>query len=318
MELVGRARSRGYTVFAPVVQDNIVVMAQVDEPTAVHFGHVLTVNTLKDIFLPRCEALAAFDAEARTIEGMDDKPDRILVFGGRPCDAAALAILDAILLEPVRDVRYAGRRARAVIVTLACSEADEACFCSSVGCGPHDAAGSDVLVMPSGGGFVLQAVSSKGEAFLDEIGWDGREAGEPDVPPEVARKVDLGGLKAWLDGNFEHPRWNEVSERCVSCGTCYYLCPTCHCYEITDQAGLSKGERVRIWDCCSFSGFTKMAGHQPRVGRHARYRQRVMHKFKYCPDNIALTACVGCGRCVRHCPYGVDIREVLETLCHEG
>jgi ferredoxin len=318
LSMLTEARSAGYKVFAPVKNGNLVLIEQVDEPEAVHLGHVLTVNTLKDVLLPRYEPLAAFDTHKQTLKGADDTAPKTLIFGCRPCDAAALAILDAILLDPARDVRYARRREQTILVTLACSHADEACFCTSMGFGPHDATGSDVMVLPSGGAFLLRAVTATGKDFLSEMGMQEDAGGIPDRPPDLARDVNVAGLKEWLDANFDHPRWKAVSEGCVSCGTCYYLCPTCHCFEIVDESGLSRGQRLRIWDCCSFSSFTRMASHQPRVGRHARYRQRIMHKFSYCADNIERVACVGDGRCVRFCPYGVDIREVLETLRSEG
>jgi ferredoxin len=246
-----------------------------------------------------------------------DPDERILIFGGRPCDAAGMDILNPILIGEVKDTRYADRRRRTVIMTVACARCDGACFCTSMGYGPHDATGSDILVLPKDGDFILRAVTEKGRHFIDEIGASESGDVEADRPPVPEREVQTDGLKAWLDSNFDDPKWRHVSENCISCGTCYYLCPTCHCFDIVDEAGISRGERLRIWDCCSFSGFTRMASHQPRVGRHARYRQRIMHKFKYTVDNVDRVACVGDGRCIRHCPTGVDICEILETLPKE-
>jgi len=312
--LVRDGARKGYRVYAPVEQEAGVLISAIEGPDEIAFDHVLTVNTLKDVMLPRCESLARFDLDKQEITPVSDDGGRILILGTRPCDAAGLAILDRILAGQVRDTRYADRRDRSVIVTVACSAADEACFCSSMGYGPHDTTGSDVIALPSDGRFIIRAVTEKGAAFLREMGLEPDEGGQPDTPPELKRTVETRGLKEWLDENFSSARWRTVSENCVSCGTCYYLCPTCHCFDIADEAGVSRGERLRIWDCCSFSGFTKMASHQPRVGKHARYRQRVMHKFKYCVDNVETVACVGDGRCIRYCPYGVDICEILEAL----
>jgi sulfhydrogenase subunit beta (sulfur reductase) len=317
LKFVSEAVRRGYMVFAPIKQEGLALLARVEDTASIDFDHVLTVNTVKDILLPRCESLAAFDLEERSITATSDDPDRILIFGTRPCDAAGVTILDPILLGRIRDARYARRREQTVIVTLACSESDDACFCGSMGYGPHDATGSDVLILPLQDQFIVRSVTAKGETFLGEMGLKETQGGAPDSPPELPREIETGQLKAWLDQNFESPKWHTVSENCVSCGTCYYLCPTCHCFDIVDEAGLSRGERLRIWDCCSFANFTKMASHQPRVGKHARYRQRVMHKFKYCVDNVNEVACVGDGRCVRYCPYGVDVCEILEILVRE-
>lgn len=320
LKAIAAARAKGYTVFAPVREGALVLLAPVEDPASIDFDHVLTVNTLKDVLLPRNEKIAALDLTKMDLRPSEDAESPILVFGSRPCDAAALRIMDAILVGPVHDQRYQKRRERTVIATLACASSDDACFCTSMGYGPHDPTGSDVLVVPVGGEFAVRHVSAAGKAFLDQVGLradgavDASAAAQEGAVPEIKRKVDVSQLKAWLDQNFSSPAWNEVSENCASCGTCYYLCPTCHCFDIADETGLSRGERVRIWDACSFSGFTKMAGHQPRVGRHARYRQRVMHKFAYLPDTVGMVACVGDGRCIRHCPYGVDICEVIDKL----
>ena len=319
VEAVGAARAKGYAVFAPVKQDGLVVIARLADAAQVDFDHVITVNGLKDVLLPRSEPIATLDVAGQSMSLIADSEEPILVFGSRPCDAAALGILDSILLGSLSDRRYEERRKRMVVMTLACSRCDDACFCTSMGYGPHDATSSDVLVFPAGDAFAVKSLTAKGKTLLEAVGLreDARAAsgeGGVDAPPALTRKVDTAGLKAWLDANFTSDRWQEISRNCASCGTCYYLCPTCHCFDITDEAGLSRGERLRIWDCCSFSGFTKMASHQPRLGRPARYRQRIMHKFSYCPDNTGKVACVGDGRCVRHCPYGVDICEAIEKL----
>lgn len=312
--LLTGANSAGYKVYAPAKREGKVYLEQVSAAAALELDHVVTVNGIKDILLPRCEPLADFHLEEVSVKALDDPPARVVVFATRPCDAASLVILDAILLDPVRDARYARNREETVIVTVACSRADDACFCTSMGYGPHDETGSDVILLPAGESYIIRALTERGKAFLAEVGVEPDAGGEPDSPPVLTRKVNTEGLKDWLDKNFDSENWRHASINCISCGACYYLCPTCHCFDITDEAGVSKGRRYRIWDCCSFSDFTKMAGHQPRVGRHARYRQRIMHKFKYTVDNVNLTACVGDGRCIRHCPVGVDIGEILEGL----
>jgi ferredoxin len=312
--LITGARSAGYTVYAPQKREGKVYLEEIDDAGALEIGHVVTVNGTKDILLPRCEALANFQMGDVSVDSVEGPSAKRILFATRPCDAAALVILDAILLDPVRDSRYARNREETTVVTVACSRADSACFCTSMGYGPHDETGSDVILIPSGGSYIVRGLTDRGKALLSELGIAADDGGEPDAPPELARTVNTEGIKEWLDENFESEKWNDASINCISCGTCYYLCPTCHCFDITDEAGIARGRRYRIWDCCSFADFTKMAGHQPRVGRHARYRQRIMHKFKYTVDNVNLTACVGDGRCIRHCPVGVDIGEILEEL----
>ena len=314
LDTIREARAKDYAVFAPVATDAGVMLEEIDDPASIDFDHVLTVNTLKDVGLPRVEPLAEFDRDARTMEAIRDDDGKVLVFGSRPCDAAAQKILDAILIGEVTDSSYAARRKRMVMMTLACSKADDACFCSSMGYGPHDPTGSDVLVLPKGTESILRSLTPRGEEFLREMGMTPDTDVEPDPPPELKRKVETEGLKEKLDKNFDDPIWNSVSENCVSSGTCFYMCPTCHCYDVTDESGLSRGRRLRLWDTCSFAGFTKMASRQPRVGRHARYRQRIMHKFSYFVTNNGNFACVGCGRCIRNCPAALDITTVIKKI----
>jgi sulfhydrogenase subunit beta (sulfur reductase) len=311
---IAGAKGAGYLVYAPQKREGKVYLEEIADPDDLVIDHVLTVNGVKDILLPRCEPLAEFNLYEVRVDAVEAPAARRVLFATRPCDAASLVILDAILLDPARDTRYARMREETVIVTVACSRADSACFCTSMGYGPHDETGSDVILLPAGGAYMVRALTGKGESLIRELGIAEDGDGETDSPPELARRVGTDGLKDWLDENFDSGKWHDVSINCISCGTCYYLCPTCHCFDIVDEAGVSKGCRYRIWDCCSFSDFTRMAGHQPRVGRHARYRQRIMHKFKYTVDNVNLTACVGDGRCIRHCPVGVDIGEILESL----
>ncbi len=317
LSAIGSWQAKGYQVIAPVRRDNLILLARIEDPSLINLDHILTVNTLKDFMLPRCETILRFDLEKACVEpGIDDSLPTI-IFGSRPCDAAALSILDSILIGDVVDSRYAKRRGQTVVLTVACSRVDGACFCKSMGYGPHDPTGSDIILLPSQGGYLVRLISEKGRQFASDVGLEPDDA-EADPEPELSRRVSTDGLKAWLDSNFEDPKWQVISENCVSCGTCYYLCPTCHCFDIADEAGISRGVRLRIWDCCSFSSFTKMASHQPRVGKYARYRQRVMHKFKYTVDNIGKVACVGDGRCIRYCPYGVDITEILKALVSGG
>jgi ferredoxin len=127
--------------------------------------------------------------------------------------------------------------------------------------------------------------------------------------------VKTSGVKQRLDKEYESPLWEAVAERCLGCGACAYLCPTCHCFDVTDEGKDGAGKRVRTWDCCQYSQFTHHgSGHNPRPSRKERARQRIMHKFRYNVDNFHAVFCVGCGRCIEYCPVNVDVRETLEAL----
>ncbi len=318
-EIVGilkAALEAGYVLFAPVPTERGVVLQKTNDPSEISLEHILTLNTLKDVIYPSLEEVVTYRQDTVEIEPKEIEPSEVLIFGARPCDARSVQILDKVLLGDIKDKRYEQRRSQVTILTVACSKTDFACFCTSVGSHPHDTAGSDIILLPSQGRYLLRCISERGKEFLKDIGAT-EEEGEVDAPPDVKPLEVFANLKRWLDENFDNPKWEKVSENCLSCAICTYLCPTCHCFDIIDEAGLTTGKRFRIWDSCSFAEFTRMAGHQPRKTRFARYRQRIMHKFKYIPDNLGVTGCVGDGRCIRLCPQGIDIRRVVEALCKE-
>ncbi|MDI6787496.1 MAG: 4Fe-4S dicluster domain-containing protein, partial [Planctomycetota bacterium] len=132
------------------------------------------------------------------------------------------------------------------------------------------------------------------------------------------KKFDISLIKPWLEsrqGGIDHPIWAKITLPCIGCGTCTYLCPTCHCFDIVDEGNLKGGSRCKNWDACQFAMFTVHAsGHNPRDTQSKRFRQRVAHKFDYYPDKFGRTLCVGCGRCIRHCPTDMSLLDVLETI----
>ena len=114
--------------------------------------------------------------------------------------------------------------------------------------------------------------------------------------------------------DFDSAVWETLTQQCIDCGICTFLCPTCHCFDIQDEGTPEQGCRVRLWDACAFREFTESAAHQPRPKHYSRYRQRIMHKFQYYPLNFGEILCVGCGRCILHCPVSIDLRSMLETV----
>jgi sulfhydrogenase subunit beta (sulfur reductase) len=131
----------------------------------------------------------------------------------------------------------------------------------------------------------------------------------------ITHRIDTGRLKQLLDSADSHPVWEDLSLACVNCGACTFVCPTCHCFDITDETRKGKGARLRVWDTCQFCLYSQHAsGHNPRQTSVSRFRNRAMDKFKYTVDMIGEVSCVGCGRCIRECPAGIDIRETVEKL----
>ncbi len=236
----------------------------------------------------------------------------------RPCDVAAMGVLDAVFNWDYKDAAYNARRAATTLVALACAESDEQCFCTSVGGAPDAAAGADAILRPADGGrrFVLEATGEKGQALLAAAGKvlvEGPATLDP--PAAVPVRFDLAGVTDWLAENFESPLWRQFALACLGCGACTYACPTCHCFDIQDEATRTEGVRLRNWDTCALALFTAHAGgHNPRPTQTERWRQRIMHKFRYFLDRFGRVGCTGCGRCGRQCPAGVAISQICREI----
>jgi formate hydrogenlyase subunit 6/NADH:ubiquinone oxidoreductase subunit I len=282
--------------------------------------HVKTRLSLKEFFLPRGECLARFTVgeDGKTAITPAEKPEGArLVLGCRPCDAAALVPLDAVMNWDYIDKSYARRRALTTVVSIACGKTDKTCFCTSVGLSPSATAGSDLLLRLSASGYLAEPVTDKGKAFLKEykefFAEESKESPSPD--PGLPAQFDPKEVREFLDAGFEDPLWEELGNRCLGCGTCAFVCPTCHCFDIVDEAGPKGGERLRHWDTCAYGLFTRHgSGHNPRPKQSARFRQRVMHKFKYYPEKFQVLSCVGCGRCVAACSTDNSILAALKRM----
>ena len=287
-----------------------------------------TVRSAKDFFFPQTENLMDFKVEGKSVEVIDTRSESedFVVFGVRGCDVKSFEVLDRVFLSEPVDTYYKNRREHGVIVSLACEKPAETCFCRTFGI---DAAepGGDVVCHRTEDALLLDAKTEKGSALLKAIEsvTEPADAAEADAPRAVIRerldKLPLASLSAEAFGGgktaefFNDPAWKTLSQSCLGCGTCTFVCPTCQCYDIRDFNTGHGVKRYRCWDSCMYSQFTKMSAGQPRLTQLERFRQRFMHKLVYYPENNdGLFSCVGCGRCLARCPIQMNIVKVMKTL----
>jgi ferredoxin len=287
---------------------------------------ILPRRSAKEVFFPLSETILSYEKDKGGAcvhdPDMGRFPETVLV-GALPCDAAAPQIMDAVFSWDYDDEFYLQRRRLTTIIGIACTSADDACFCTMVGLSPTETKGSDLFLTPlEGGGFAVKAVTDKGGGLFDRFPDLFSETAEVTAVPPAAPEggpVDLAKVKAWLEEHFEDDIWEDVAARCAGCGACAFICPACHCFDIVDEGTEASGVRRKNWDACAFGKFTHHAsGHNPRDLQPKRYRNRFMHKFKYYDDKFGKTLCTGCGRCIRACPVGIDIKAILEEIGNRG
>ena len=313
-DLAATLAAAGYRVVAPV-RDEDAVRLKVWSPGAVIETATIPVNSAKEFLFPPSEVIGryALDGGDFTSQEVRADPPRTVLLAVRPCDVAGLAVLDAVFNWECRDTFYNARRAATTIIALVCPTSDAECFCTSVGGAPDSTRGADAVLQSADGGrrFVLSPVTEKGAAILKAAGSTLAEGhARIDPPASVSERFDAVAVTEWLGANFESPLWQEWGLACLGCGACTHVCPTCHCFDLQDEATRREAVRLRNWDSCALALFTAHAGgHNPRPTQTERRRQRVMHKFRYFPERFGILACTGCGRCGRLCPAGVTMCE---------
>jgi len=288
-----------------------------------------TVRSAKDFFFPKAENLVNLRMEGKhvTVEDPRKELNDFVVFGVRACDAKSFEIVDAVYLkmDPV-DSYYKNRRDHGTVITLACTEPAKTCFCHAYKIDAAAPAG-DVSAWLCDGTFYFQPNTDKGKKIIESaksLFAEGDEAQVKKQQEETRKKCAATpfanlDLSKWVGKDmlkiFNSKMWDSLSESCLGCGTCTYVCPTCMCFDIRDfDSGANGVKQFRCWDSCMYSDFTQMAAANPRLTQKERFRQRFMHKLVYYPmaheDNWQ---CVGCGRCLESCPIHMNIVKVIKT-----
>ncbi|MFJ3216648.1 4Fe-4S dicluster domain-containing protein [Kitasatospora sp. NPDC086801] len=356
--LVETLWQRGFTVIGPTVRDGAIVLAELasaddlphgwgveteagryrlhrrDDRAA--FAHSAGPQSWKTfLHPPRARLWQADRAEDGTVvvREEDDPPPRYAFLGVRPCDLRAIAVQDRVLTGGAfADPVYGPRRTGVFIVVVECTEPGGVCFCASMGTGPGlpDGSAYDLAltetVESDGLRYLIRAGSPDGEDLLAELPTrptDGERArtAVADAAGRMGREMDATDLRSLMAGTMTAERWDQVADRCLTCGNCTMVCPTCFCTtteETTDLTG-DHAERWRRWDSCFDLDFSYLHGTGPvRSSARSRYRQWLTHKLGTWYDQFGSSGCVGCGRCIAWCPVGIDITEEVAALRTEA
>jgi ferredoxin len=355
-DLVAALRGRGFRVLGPTVREQAIVYDELESAAELpigwtdtqdggsyrlerrddeaRFGYAVGPHSWKQFLLParvrlwraqrtNGEGAAAVDVEE---EPLDETP--LAFIGVRSCELHAIDVQDRVFVQGrYVDRDYAARRDGVFVVALNCFEPGGTCFCVSMGTGPQVDAGYDLAlteILDGGHRFLVEVGSDRGADVLEELprraaGKADRSAAEAAVAgaaSRMGRSVDTSDIRDLLVANLEHPRWDEVKDRCLTCGNCTLVCPTCFCTSVEDVNDLAgeETERWRVWDSCFSVDYSYIHGGSIRPTGRSRYRQWLTHKFGTWFDQFGSSGCVGCGRCITWCPVGIDVTEELTAI----
>jgi ferredoxin len=349
-KLIAALVGRNYEVIGPVVRDGAIVFDRVervedlpagwtDEQEAGRyrlkrrdddalFGYAVGPHSWKNFLHPPVIRLWTADRQNGTLRlaGQPEKPKKRYAFlGARSCDLSAIAVQDRVLMgDRFRDPIYGDRRDGVFIVAVQCTQSAATCFCTSMETGPMARTGFDLALTELGHEFLVEVGSPAGAEVLAELqsspaSDDLRQRADAAVQAAAAqqtRHVETKGIKEMLYATLEHPRWDQVAERCLTCGNCTMVCPTCFCTTVEDATDVTgeHAERWRKWDSCFTTAHSYIHGGSVRASGRSRYRQWLTHKLGTWIDQFGTSGCVGCGRCIAWCPVGIDITEEVQAL----
>ena len=284
----------------------------------------------KEILFPKLEVLFEYKTDGKNIKeiiGKKDIDQNNIIFGIRPCDAHAFMLMENFFAcGDIKDNLFLEKRENTTSIGIGCNQPKSTCFCTSVNGHPFKEDYLDIFMVDLGEKYLIKSISDKGKKLINKLNWlsdanndDIKKAEELSNKAEglFTTKLEIKDIDKILELSFKHPIWTEISDICMGCGTCSFLCPTCTCFDVVDENDQynNRGRRIRIWDTCQFCLYTlHTSGHNPRDSCIERCRNRILHKFCYYPKNYNLLGCTGCGRCVNLCPVNLDIRGIIRKI----
>jgi len=342
-------RDKGYEVIGPTIDQEAIVYdrlnsiddlprgwTDIQEPGKYRlekrdddalFGYVVGPHSWKQKLFPPVSTLSIADRTDAGWEFSEPEPEspKFAFLGVRACELAALKIQDRVFIGgPYIDPNYQGRRNQAFIIAVNCTQAASTCFCTSMNTGPRCKSGYDLALTELPNGFVVEVATPEGEVVIDaletQIATDENqrqaEAARQQAVDQITKELDTTDIRDLLMSNLEHPQWNDVAERCLSCTNCTMVCPTCFCSSVEEVSDLTGDhvERERKWDSCFNVDFSYMNGGLVRNSIRNRYRQWMTHKLATWIDQFGTSGCVGCGRCITWCPVGIDLTKEVAAI----
>ena len=354
-EIVQALRNQGRTVFGPTVRNGVISNAAIEHaeelptgwteeqnggtyrlaPTGTEevFSFSSPSTSWKRFLYPERTLLITSKRQNGEVSVQQPQPDApaMAFFGIRSCDLAALSILDQVFLDPnATDPTYEARRTDPFIVAVTCGNPGNTCFCASMDTGPSPSSGFDLAITElyddDSHQFLVESGSERGLDLLDSL--EGEDASNTDYQAATSvHEQAVASMGRQLDRNdppraaqnLDHPHWDDVAERCLACGNCTMVCPTCFCStteDITDLSGL-ESERWRVWESCFSLDFSYLHGGSVRTTVKSRYRQWLLHKLVTWEEQFGRSGCVGCGRCITWCPVGIDLTTEIAAIARD-
>ena len=352
-KLILELEDSGYQVMGPTVRDGAIIYDTVNSISDLPegwtdeqeggtyrlkkrqdqalFGYNVGPHSWKKFLFPPQQKLwtAKRNDQGFEIHPEEEKPSRYAFLGVRSCELHAIAIQGKVFLEDAYvDPVYKARRENVLIIAVNCGQAANTCFCVSMNTGPEVKAGFDLalteVINNKQHYFVVEAGSEKGTDLLKKLPIKSAKPHEKSAVQktvdraveQMGRTLNTQGIRQLLQDNPDHPRWDDVAKRCLSCANCTMACPTCFCSTVEDVTDLSgdHAERWRSWDSCFNLDFTYMSGGHARHSFKSRFRQWMTHKLSTWHDQFDTSGCVGCGRCITWCPEGIDITEEAAAI----
>jgi len=345
-------RAAGYTLIGPTLGEGAIIYNEIEQLSDLpigwterqeagryqlsrrddqaYFGYAVGPHSWKKFLFPA--QLTLFSVQRHngsfTATLNDTPPPRYAFIGVRPCDLQAIGIQDRVFMAGIyQEPGYKARRQAAFILAVNCTEPGGTCFCASMHTGPQAESGFDLALTELDDIFLLEIGSELGRELLTEVDWRPAGAFElqtarralAEAEQHMGRQLDTTDLPNLLYQNLEHPHWNEVAQRCLSCANCTQVCPTCFCNDVVEVSDLTgqTSERVRVWDSCFSLDFSHVHGGNIRPTTRSRYRQWLTHKLATWIDQFGTSGCVGCGRCITWCPVGIDLTAEIKALRQE-